>query len=420
MARIMLGLLLVLCSLTLAGCNGARETDEIAWVIAIGLDRASDGDLLVTYRIAVPAAMSPTESGGAKDKKPTAAITVKAPTFAEARNLLNEVSSRSVNISHVAVVTIGEDLARVGIGDIMASLIRSHEIRESIYLNLARGGTAKELFEKNKPDLELFPTRWIENVTFHKYGETSFILPNTLHSFITRLKSETGSPYSLAIAVNKSLKLRDDQAETTAPDTKEKEYLAGTMPREGGNPVENLGTAIFKEDRLVDFLSGEETRALAIVLDLFGRGVISVEDPLLPHYAVDIIFRNGTSPEINVDISGEVPVIDIAVYLEGQIQNIPSGIAYEKPEYLSLLSAQLSNAIKAQIEKMLTHTQSHGADVVDFGYFIRHKFKTRNELMAYHWDERFRKAVFHVTVKNDIRRNGLMQNTSPFRREHEK
>lgn len=417
--RVIAAALLLLVSVVIAGCNGARETDELAWVIAIGIDKAGDGDLLVTYRIAVPAALSPIEGGaGAKDKQPSAAITIKAPTLAEARNLLNEVSSRSVNLYHVVVITVGEDLARDGLGEVLVSLTRSHEFRGTIFLNTCKG-TAKELFRKNKPDIELFPTRWLENMTFHRYGETSFILPTTLHDFITRVKSETGAPYSMAVAINKPLNLQDKMIADAVPGSKEKEYLAGDIPREDGNPAENLGTAIYKEDRLVDFLSGEETRALAIVMNKFSRGIISINDPLLPTQAVDIFFRNGDKPDIDVDISGEVPVIHIHVYLEAEIKNIPSGIWYESPDYKSLLSAELSDVIKEQILRMLLHVQSVGADTVDFGYYTRQKFRTRNELIAYHWDERFRQAIFNVEVKTDIRRNGLMKYSSPIRREQQ-
>ncbi len=58
------GVLLV--SSLLTGCNGGYETDEVAWATNIGVDKAADGDLLVSYRIAKPSMAPGAEVGGGR------------------------------------------------------------------------------------------------------------------------------------------------------------------------------------------------------------------------------------------------------------------------------------------------------------------------------------------------------------------
>jgi len=414
-SRVVLLLLLLVVSITLIGCNGAHETDETSWVISIGLDKGDNGDLVVSYRLAVPLVLAAGEAaGGGKDKKPSIIITITAPTLAEARNLLNVAESRAVNLSHVTAIVIGENLARAGVQDAIGALTRFREFRGSMFLFVCRG-SAKDMFEHNSPQLDILASRWVENIT-QSSDETSFYLPTNLHKFYTQLKDDTGSPYMMAIAIN-PLTGQNKPVENPVVGAKSPEYLAGDISRKGGNPVEPIGMGIFKEDKLVGYLGTEETRAVAILSDNYPRGFISIDDPFLPKHAVNIFFRNGRKPKIHVDLGGETPVIRISVFLEGELSSIPTGIMYESQEYKTLLEAELSNVIREQIINMLIHSQSLGVDVIDFGYFIRPKFSTTQELVSYGWDRRFRQATFNVEVTTGIRRTGLMNKTSPIRRE---
>jgi len=414
-SRVVLIILLLVLSISVIGCNGAHETDEISWVISIGLDKGNNGDLIVSYQIAVPLVLAAGEAaGGGKDKKSSIIITVSAPTLAETRNLLNTSESRAVNLSHVTAIVIGEDLARAGVQDAIGALTRFREFRGSMFLFVCRG-TAKDVLTQNSPQLEVLASRWVENIV-QSSDETSFGLPTNLHEFYTRLKGDTGSPYVMAIAVN-PLTGQNKPAKNLVAGAKLPGYLAGDIPREGGNPVEVLGTGVFKEDKLVGYLSNEETRAIAILSNNYPLGFISIDDPLLPKHAVNVFFRTGRKSKIHVDLGGETPVIRISVFLEGELSSIPTGIMYESQEYKILLETELSNVIHEQIINMLVHAQSLGVDVLDFGYFMRPDFSTTQELISYGWDRRFRQATFNVEVNTKIRRTGLMNKTSPIRRE---
>lgn len=408
--RIALIFMLLVCVL-LTGC-GARETDEVAWVITMGLDKADDGDLLVTYRIAIPNALAAGSEGGA-GKETSTIETIKAPSLAESRNLLNTSLSRSVSLSHLTAIVIGEDLARSGVQDVLAPVMRFREYRGSIFLIVARG-QAKEVFEKNKPKIETLVSRWVHN-SMQSTKETSYFLPVNLHQFYTRLKSNSGAPLAVGYGIN-PLTGQDSGHDTPAGD-KVKMYLPGDLPRQGGNPIEFVGAAVFKEDKLVGFLETEETRALSIVLDEFPRGFMVLNDPLSPQHSVNVNVRNGRTPKISVDISGEHPSINLDVFLEGEITAIPTGISYESTEYLTLLETQVSNVTHENIKNMLLRTQEWGADVVDFGYFIRPKFATLEELRNYGWDKQFHQATFTIQVHTELRRTGLMRKTTPIRRE---
>ncbi len=412
--QFLLVMLWVLILLT-TGCsvNGARETDEVAWVVSMGVDRADDGDIVVGYRLALPAALAASEGGGAGDKETTAILAVKAPTLAEARNILNTSVSRAVNLSQVTAIAIGEDLARHGVQNLLGPLLRFREFRGTVFIIVCRG-KALDALKANKPQIETLISRYIHN-SVSSHGESSYYIPVSLHEFYTRLKSTSGAPLAVGYGVNPLS--GEGQAVRTEPGRKTKTYLPGGLPREGGNPVEFSGMAVFKEDKMKGFFDTGETRVLSILLNRFEGSYFSVPDPLAPKYQVTLNLRNGRAPKITVDISGEKPVIHLDVLIEGEMTGNPSGISYEQPEYLQLLEAEIANLLQQQLADMLARAQEWEADVADFGYYIRPKFLTMSELKAYQWDKRFPQATITIKVKAEIRRTGLIRKTVEIRRE---
>ena len=414
--RYSVALLLVLACLFAAGCssNGAHETDEVLWVLSMGIDKAEDGDLLVSYRIANPQAETPSGGGdsGGQEKKKSTVVTIKAPSPAETRNILDASFSRTVSQAHNMVIMISEELARDGVQDLLGGLMRLREFRGSVYIVVCRG-KARDMFINNDPPIDKLISRWIQNY-MHSSIDTSYYLSLNAHHFYTRLKSYSGAPLAVAYGLNPQ---SDDNRSTGNRYTGRVDaYLPGDLPRHGGNPIEIAGTAVFKADKLVGFLDTGETRALSILLDTFPHGQVTINDPLDPKRLAVVAIRNGRKPKFTIDISGEHPVIGVDVLLEGEMMIIPSGINYESNEYHTLIETEISNALQEQITNMLFRTQKWGADVVDFGRFIRPKFWTLQEMLQYDWDKKYLQAAIQVKVQTKIRRGGLLRKSSPIRR----
>lgn len=270
------------------------------------------------------------------------------------------------------------------------------------------------VLDEARPYLEALVSRWIQN-SMRSHIETSYYLSFSLHEFYTRLKTDSGAPLAVSYGMNPLT--GEGQASGTQPDGKVKTYLPGDLPRQDDNPAEFTGTAVFKEDKMVGYLDTGETRALSILLNRFVGGFLSVPDPLVKNHMITMNIRNGRKPNFSIDISGENPVIKIDVLLEGEITGLPTGIAYESKQYLPLLETEVSSILQPQIADMLARTQAWGTDVVDFGYYIRPRFMTLDELKRYDWDGRFRQAIFIVKVNTELRRTGLMRKTQEIRRE---
>lgn len=409
------GMTLIAIVMFTAGCNGARQIDEIAFVLAMGVDRGEGDQSTVTYQVAVPRVMAKeTDSGkgGGNGGKPFSTVTVTAPSLAEARNLLNSAISRAPNLSHIKMFVLGEDLARHGLGDTIGPLIRFREYRGSMFIIVARG-TAREFLEKNKPVLEMSPAKYVETV-MATADETGYFLTTDLHDFYLRLKSGDASPFVVMAAINPETE-QEKSAGVVVPGERAVDYQAGDMPRQGGDPAEFLGLAVFHGDQMRGVLTAHESRMLAMLLGKFPRGFITVTDPLAPRHSVNINLRLARRPNIKVDMVGTHPVISADILLEGEVTSIPSGINYEDEAYRSLLERQISQVVQQEMAHMLQLTQEYQADVVGFGSRLRPKFATYQEWVAVNWHSLYSQAEINVTVNTRLRRSGLMWQTSPFR-----
>ncbi|MBP2635929.1 MAG: germination protein, Ger(x)C family [Firmicutes bacterium] len=399
--------------LLLSGCSSANETDEVAYIVAIGVDSLPNKQLNITYMIAIPRVLS--TSGGSGDvdsRKSVATITIKAPSLAEGRSLLSSSIARSPDLSHIKVWVVGEELAKRGLGDLVSPIFRFREFRGSMYMMVVRG-TAQEFLKTNHPSLEVLPSRWVEGILLSG-NETSYLLPTNIHEFYNRLKSTSGAPYVVLAGINPLSGQDKPSAKPTSPE-RSSEYLPENIPRTGGNPASVLGTAVFKRDKLAGMLTNEETRMVAILMGKFPKGFLTIADPKMSERNVHVLLRLGKSPKINVGFENKRPVINIDVLIEGEITSIPSGINYEGLDSRKSLETQVSKAIKMQMVAMLKHTQELGTDVVNFGRYYRPAFNTYDEVASFNWNDLYPEAEINVQISTKIRRTGLMFKTMPIR-----
>lgn len=403
---------LCLC-LALTGCNGARETNDIIYIIGIGLDKKSEGMLHVTYQYTISRALA--KEGNVSSKEAVDNITITAPTLAEAFSLLGTIFARIPNLSHVKMIIIGEELAKSGIGDVMASATRFREFRGSMYLLTVKNGTAKELMANMKPNIELLPSKYVES-TMLTNREIGYYPRTQVLNFGMRMKRKSEAPYTALVALN-PLTGRDVPSRTAENGEKVKEYTAGNIPMTGKVvPINFAGTALYRDDKLVGTLTSEETRSLLMLTGELGLAYFTVADPLAPEKVVNFRGRLREKPKITAYREEGVYRFDIFVHLEGEITSLPSGIHYEDPKMKIALEEQISAVITKNIRQMLAKTQELGCDIVALSNYTRSFYQTYPEWRkaAEGWSDNYRNADLRVTVKTTVRRAGLMWETTPI------
>lgn len=405
---------LLIYTLYSSGCGRYQETDSIAFVLAMGIDKAEKG-ITVTYQIAIPRTATGASEGG-RGGESYILNSNTSVNLAESRNLLGSTMSRVPNATHIKAIIIGEDIAREGLGPVIAPLMRFREYRGSIYVIVTKG-TAREFMESNRPKIETIPSKFYDGMAFQAKDKGSYYLMTDLHDFYLRMKNEIGSPYAVYAGVN-PMNQKGAPINSKAEIEKVEEYDPGNIPRSGTeDPVELIGTALFRGEKMVGSLTSEETRMLAILQGEFRTGFIPVTDPLIPKETVNVLARMGEQPQISLRIDQGKATIDIKIRLEADISSIPSGINYEQTEYKELLESQISQVVAFNIRHLLKYTQELRTDPVGFTAYMRPHFKTHAELSGANLAELYSQADINLDIKTAVRRSGLMWRTSPLKKE---
>ncbi len=405
---------------TSVGCLGARETDQLAFVLAIGFDKAENNQQEVTITIANTLAFSSTGGSGGQNAASYETVSVKAPSAWETGNLFNSFNSRELAYMHTKVFVIGEETAKDGIEKYLTAVSRFREARGNSSLYICKG-KAKDFLMNNKPVLETSPAKQIELVE-----NTSKIIGyfpvTTVNNFLKGLKDLHSSPVAGLVGIHKTDK--DEQVEKLLRETTDplqEPYYAGAVPRTGGNKAEFIGTAVFKDDKMVGVLSGSETRTMLLLQGKLTSSMYNMTDPKHDNFNIAINLRQARKPEIRIKHEADGLKIEETVFLEGEFVAIESGENYEGIETKRQLEQAFSREVEKQAKELIAKTkeQNYG-DIFQYDRYYRKELATWEEWKNLNWKEIYDQTEINIICKTNIRRPGFLRQTLPILRAEEK
>ncbi|MEW5866760.1 MAG: Ger(x)C family spore germination protein [Bacillota bacterium] len=433
----------------LAGCWDRTEVDDIAFVTGIGLDAAPGNQVYVTFHIAVPRALAggggPGGGGGSGGgtQQTTLITTLMGRSVVGVVNLMNAYVDRRPSFVHGKVIVIGEALARRGVAPYISELVRFRETRRTMFLVVAKG-TAKEFMERNRPVIEQNPTKNLELLALTN-RQTGLVPPSQLHRFLVEMQSLGEEPLVILAGVKeerpggRTEQGRGGQEESTGvsqdggeggqdgvkdgqpkepskfpeppprPTRTDEDYTAGTSPRAGGNPVEFLGAAVFRGDRMAGEISGDEVRAVLLLRGTFKRGIAASTDPFVESRYVSYDVRLARPTQIKITRSGQSFHVQVKIMLEGEVIGTQTRVDYSNPKNLRTLEKHLAAEIKKFAQDTIKKAQTDfQADIFAFGNKARHLTTTWQQWVDLDWPEKFPRASIDVDVSVELRRTGLL------------
>lgn len=467
-----------LCAISLfgeSGCYDMKELDDLAYAVAIGLDIGKTNFLRMSLMITLPLTQgssgqnqssggdnsgggnsnsdsssdkkgkdeSGKEAGGGEKgdgeksdgegvegkegetdqekipEKPLSklvdVITVETPTIFAGINILNQMVSKQITLSHVKLLVISEKLAKKGIDAYLHALVRNREIRPDIYIAVSKCGTEAFLKMVN-PILEDNPAEYF-NLLFGQ-NNTGFMAQSQLFDFY--FHNETSGYYQQPVAayvnisnINSMDDLKAEQSNFKEKGRKyplEGDYLAGNLPVTRISKTEAMGTVVFLDGKMAGILDGEHTCFYLMLTGKYNYANWSIPDPRVKDRFVVVSIKSRRIPKIRVDANKDKPVVTIDLKLEGDFMSIQSGEPYEhQPE---IIEKAISDLIGSGILKMLkTLSKEYKSDIIGFGKYAKMKFLTTKDWLNYNWKDKYTKAAFTVKVDMKIRRTGLMVDT---------
>ena len=418
---ILLLIISVILSTILTACYDASETDDLSFVIIMGIDKGTKDKLRLTVKVPTFAGQtagsiggSGTSGGGSQSgggQGEYATITVDAPSFFTGNNLFDAFTPRQLNFMHVKLIVFSEEIARSeAMSTYLSAFIRDRQIRDTMHIIISKT-SAEEFVKATTPFIGVSLSKTVE-LFMREPGNTGFCPHTTFNDFYISMKSAYGQAFTILGSINNQKSLKEGEDNPAAGFKNGGEYYAGGLPREGGNNIEFFGTAVFNGGIMAGELNGDETRLLLMVRNEFNKGYWTLRDPKKPQFVVPINIRKAKDTDVRVSFKNDKPIINLKIYLEGDIGAIQSRINYESTELKSIVEEALKQEIKRGMDKLIEKCKALKADVFDFGLSAAMHFGTIEEWEKYNWLKRFEEAQINTEVEFTVKRTGVMLKSS--------
>lgn len=350
-----------------------EDVKNLEFIKVIGMDKQKDRvKLTCISNIAKGGG-----EGGAPEIEPSLLI-AESDTAFNAMRMLHTYSKKKPFIGMAEYFIIGEEGAKYGLGSLTDFVIRDHESRLNTMVFIAKGKSAEKLM-KDAVENQLIIGDILESLV-KRSGNNSMSKRVYLYELSSMMDSKTLSPYVPCI-----------------------EIIDG-IAQEGTNTESSIslaGLAVFKGDKLLYYLDGNETRAFNFISGDVNSGVINVKDIGGQEVSLEII--NATR-KIKTHINDEIPSIDLTIRFSSNIDEQWSSEDITREEALEFINSQQSKLIKKEILKVINKAQQKNTDIFGFGYAIHHQHPGKWQYIEDKWEEIFPKIKINVDVKSMIDR----------------
>lgn len=366
----------------LPGCWNNRPITDLAIVLALGFDKAPDGNILLTAQVIVPSKLSMTGTGMGAQSSESAEINVTVEgetTFDAVRNLLT-VLNRKAYFAQVQLVAIGEEMAKEGLDTIWDFMERDNEFSRNMRVVVVQDSTAKTLLEA-KPSLETLNAVEIED---------------TLDS---------------DIAFGKSVDMKAFQL-TELLEEPRTGIVAGVIKGNDSGELTKMsaeGSAVLKHGKLVGYFTPIETRGYMFAMNTMESTILVIPNPEEKDKKISLEVIRSTG-KIDARMENGKPLLSIAVKTSGNLGDEQGNNNLFNDKDIQQIENEASNLIKDEINAAVNVSQKNcDSDVFDFNRLLYCNYYSDFQKVSGNWDTLYRDAKVFVTVQFHFDRPGLIK-----------
>lgn len=376
-------ILIVMLSLLQTGCWNAREINELAFVLSMGIDKADNG-FRVTAQIASPETYSKTPSGSGAGEKPRPfwMVSSTGKTIFEAIRNMASISSRRIFWSHIKVILISEQLARGDNLEIFDFFTRNPELRLRTLVAVASGEAGK--FLEVVPEMEKDPGIYLEKIIENE-NLTAKSYRIMLKDFLEDYLDPNVGPVTSRVILDKS-QLR---------------------------PVlKTSGAYVFDGNKLVSSLNDEKTRGLLWIKNQADDSIRVVNCPYDDKPTTLEIKKAKTSIKSYLD--NDVPRFTINVKVDAVLTEQSCTTDFNNREKLGELEKMLEQKIQSDIESTITTAKDLNVDFIGLSRTLHRQHKNEWHQISSKWDEFFKNTEVTIAVKVNINHISLARPLEPI------
>jgi spore germination protein KC len=367
---------MLILSFFLVGCWDRIEVNDLALVMATGIDQAPGGKIRLTTQIANPS-LNGQSSSSSSGQLPFIVVSEDGINKEEATQKLQEKLSRKIYNPHRRILILGEKLARQGLQPLLDQLTRDPKSRFDTFVLVAKGTTAKALLKVSYP-YEGVPMEAAREIERAKVGPAI-----TLKELVNVTSSGTMS--------------------VILPVIEKAHLLSGN----GNSTFRISGTAVFHHDKLVGWLDDKTTRGILWLRKEVQKTVITARLKQKSGYIsmnlVDHMIKIHPKKE-----RGQL-VMYVNANAVGDIIENTTGLDLGNPENDPVINQALADELRTRIRSSMEAIQhQYKSDVVGFAEIIHQTYPNDWKTLSEHWDQEFPKLKVVIQTKVRSRHIGMV------------
>ncbi|WP_186333687.1 Ger(x)C family spore germination protein [Paenibacillus xylanexedens] len=371
-------LMLLLCTLFIAGCWDRKEINDIAFVIGIAVDKEGE-NYRSSLQIALPgqsgASGSTGGGGGTSGDKSWFMLSNTAKTLRGTTLEGQKALSRKIYYAHRRTMLIGEDLARDGVAS-MLDLFTRYPLNRFSALPVVTKGEAYAVMDTDAP-IEKFPSEMVRELCFLNMRN-----PRSLKTFIDSILSDGVDPF-LPVA---------SKVENVPKDWKDAK-----------TNIKLDGLAVFKKDKLVGMIDKAPADALILAMGEANAPEVMIKSP---RGDGDIFIKlNENNSSLHPTVKDDKVTVTVQLYAKGVVVDNESNYGDLREKEILKLNDAIHKKIKEDIvEGIRLIQQKYHADILGIGRSIHQHLPKEWDKMKDRWDDIYPdvevNVIPHVIIEN--------------------
>ncbi|MCL6605003.1 MAG: Ger(x)C family spore germination protein [Paenibacillus sp.] len=384
------GLFLIMATfvcLLQSGCWDWVELNQSSMLTGMAIEAGKNGMLKLTMEVLNPAEAQRVQTGSGGPA--TLLYTMEGKSISEASSRMNEMIERRIIFSHVHMVVVDESIARKGLNQIIDVLQRSRFVREDVLLLIAKDSPASDVLKIMYPSGQY--ASWKLRMQIYNFYRTwGGTLKSTLYNYTDAILNEGREPVLAAISVQGDVKKSEDSKMSSLPKT----------------IVKCVGSAVFKEDKLIGFISVSDTRLLNLIRDKITGTTFAV--PINANQGIATIRMHPIHTTMDVTLKDGRPNVKLNLVGKGHVSSIDTDLpldtaaGYRELEHME--SIYLNEQVKATISRV---QKEFGLDIFGFGEYMNRHHNSQFKTTKKDWNGHFTKANIEVSSRIAISRSDL-------------
>lgn len=383
-------LIIVILLFSTSGCWNYYELNEIAICTGMAIDKTDDG-----YEITYLISNAPKQETSYKEGQAgVTSYSGKGKTLVAANQDIALKMPMHPYHGHLLVVIVSEDVAKDGIEDVLDLMLRAAESRKNFYLILSKDSKAKDILQILSP-LDSFPSNTIASDIESIKNDSAMVYEISYNDFISKFLSNGIEPVLNAVTVLGDVDKGSDE-----------KSLGKTTPS-ANIKLKELG--VFKNDKLLGWLSDDETQGINTINNKVSRIFIEVEcddnkkvTTSITNLSAKKTLEINSQDDINVyiDIKGSASIIETNCKID-----------LEDNEQIYEIEKKTNKKFKKIINKGIDRVQKDfKSDIIGIGNLIYKKKPKLWESINKDWNDNFFPNInFKVNINIEINNKGSLE-----------